>query len=80
MVSRTQGLYWALGASDPRFTPGYSGGRLSFNGGFVAGDLLFREGIGVPEPTPATLLALGSGIILAVVGWNKARRRRTVQA
>jgi hypothetical protein len=45
--------------------PGYPRGRLFFGGSLVEGDidLLFREGIDIPEPAPLGLLLIGLGVI-----------------
>jgi hypothetical protein len=55
--------------------PGYPGGRLFFLGfgGFVAGDLdlIFREGIGLPEPSPSLLWVFGFGIVFLTVWWRR---------
>ena len=69
------GKNWLFDASEQIFDPGYSGGRLFFNGRFDDNhDLLFREGIGVPEPAPWVLIAVGLGTTATALAWSKARR------
>jgi hypothetical protein len=65
---------WAV---DGSFDPGYPRGRLWFNGSFWLGDtdLIFREGIGVPEPTPSQLLALGLGMVSLLQFWRMGASR-----
>ena len=41
---------WIMDVNSPGVTPGYDGGRLLYNGQYRDDDLIFREGIGVPEP------------------------------
>jgi hypothetical protein len=36
-------------ATMAQFSPDYAGGRLFFGGSVYPGDLVFREGIGIPE-------------------------------
>jgi hypothetical protein len=53
--------------------PGYSGGKLFVEGRLVGGDvdLLFREGLDIPEPKANTLLTL-AGLIAAAVNFCRA--------
>lgn len=51
--------------SDLTGTFGYPGGQMFFNGSF-GGDLIFREGLGIPEPRPLLLVAVGGISVLAL--------------
>ena len=50
-------------ATMAQFSPDYPGGRLFFGGSIYAGDLIFREGISVPEPPPGLLLTIAAGVL-----------------
>jgi hypothetical protein len=72
-VVQSGGDLWVAGGSD-RFN--YVGGTMFVNGaprppGYY--DLWFREGIVVPEPSSATLVLLGSGILFYV---RRAKKQR----
>jgi hypothetical protein len=59
---------WSVGAYNPGYN--YAGGTLILRGTpNPASDLLFREGIIVPEPSSAALILLGTGF------WFFSRRR-----
>jgi hypothetical protein len=80
--SLTPGTQWAINANQPGFgpIPNYSGGRLFFNGQFVAGDLIFREGISIPEPEPWRFLAWSGGLAILSriwLGWTVRGRPGT---
>jgi hypothetical protein len=55
--------------------PGYPGGRLFYNGSFINTDLVFMEGIAIPEPSTVTLLVVAASIFLAAFHRRDARRR-----
>ena len=40
----------------------YPEGRLLSDGSLMPGDLIFREGLGIPEPTPLVMLVIGIGV------------------
>lgn len=42
--------------------PGHPGGRLFFQREVVGSDLVFREGIGIPEPPPLMLVVVAIGL------------------
>jgi hypothetical protein len=75
LVNLTAGGYWILGGNSSEFSPGYPGGRLYLNGGVAEGDLLFREGIGIPEPSSLVLLALSLAIIALIEKWRRFRKK-----
>ena len=54
----------------------YTGGRLFFDGSFLAQDLLFMEGVGIPEPASIALLVLGACILLPIAVRCRYVKRR----
>lgn len=55
---------WAVDANSGFVDqPDYPSGRLLFEGQFFDRDLIFREGIGVPEPATLVLFALAAALI-----------------
>lgn len=54
--------------------PGYPGGRLFFNGSFDDHwDLVFMEGIAIPEPSSVSLLIIAVVVVCPILLWRATR-------
>jgi hypothetical protein len=73
----TQGAGWIFDLAT--IAPDYVGGRLFAGGQATDLDLVFLQGIGVPEPSPALLIALGAGIATTALARNTGPGKRDSQ-
>jgi hypothetical protein len=70
LVGFTPGAHWALGAGTS-----YAGGALYIQGiSNVEYDLLFREGLGIPEPSVMSLGVLACAVLAIAKDFGFARR------
>jgi hypothetical protein len=69
------GANWFVNYNCPQ-EPSYPGGRLFFNGTWMDDlDIFFAEGVGIPEPSPSVLLAVGLALIFGVTLRSRVNRR-----